>query len=161
MTTKGKLRNRDVMGQNPNMRGYIRHPSDIPIEYQEDKQDSGVSQERLHDISRSGLSFSSARELSPGTVIIIRISCVQPSFVVRAQVAWCHREGGDFAVGVVFKEASDFFRVRMIEQICHIEQYKAEVLAKEGRELDGEQAAREWIHKFADGFPDLEDGSVS
>ena len=148
------------MGRSPNMRGYIRHPSDIPIEYQEDEQDSGVSQERLHDISRSGLSFSSARELSPATVITIRMPCVQPSFVVRGQVAWCHPEGEGFTVGVIFSESSDYFRVRMIEQICHIEQYKAEVLAREGRQLDGEQAAREWIHKFADEFPDLEPGMV-
>ena len=49
----------------------------------------------------------------------------------------------------------------MIEQICHIEQYKADVLAKEGRQLDVEQAAREWIYKFADDFPDLEEGLTS
>lgn len=149
------------MGRSPNKRSYIRHPSDIPIEYQEVERDAGVSQERLHDISKSGLSFSSARKLSPGTVITIRISYVQPDFEVRAQVAWCHREGEGFAVGVVFTQSSDYFRVRMIEQICHIEQYKADVLAKEGRQLDVEQAAREWIYKFADDFPDLEEGLTS
>lgn len=45
----------------------------------------------------------------------------------------------------------------MVEQLCHIEHYKAEVLAREGRQLDGEQAAREWIRKFAHGFPAIED----
>ena len=143
------------------MRSYIRHPSDIPIEYQEDTQYSGVSQERLNDISKGGLSFSSARKLSPGSVITIRFSCVQPEFEARVQVVWCHREGGGFVIGVAFTEASDVYRVRMIEQICHIKQYRAEVLATEGRQLDGEQAAREWIHKFADDFPDFEDGAVS
>jgi len=155
------VKSRDAMGRSQNMRSYIRHPSDIPIEYQEDEQDSGISQERLHDISKSGLSFSSARELSPGTVITISISYVQPDFEVRAQVAWCHREGDGFVVGVVFTESSDIFRVRMIEQICHIEQYKAEVMATEGRQLDGEQAASEWIHKYADDFPGLEDITAS
>jgi len=49
----------------------------------------------------------------------------------------------------------------MIEQICHIRQYRAEVLATEGRQLDGDQAAREWIQKFADDFPSFEDATVS
>ena len=149
------------MGRSLNMRSYIRHPSDIPIEYQEDERDLGVSQERLNDISKSGLSFSSTKKLSPGSVITIRISYVQPNFQARAQVAWCRREGESFVIGVVFTESSDGFRVRMIEQICHIEHYKAEVLATEGRQLDGEQAAREWIHKFADDFPCLEDGTAA
>jgi hypothetical protein len=41
----------------------------------------------------------------------------------------------------------------MVEQLCQIEDYKAKVLAGEGRLLDGEQAAREWIRKFARRFP--------
>ena len=149
------------MGRSLNMRSYIRHPSDIPIEYQEDERDLGISQERLNDISKSGLSFSSTKKLSPGSVITIRISYVQPNFQARAQVAWCRREGEGFVIGVVFTESSDGFRVRMIEQICHIEHYKAKVLATERRQLDGEQAAREWIHKFADDFPCLEDGTAA
>ena len=139
------------------MRSFIRHPSDIPIEYQADEEGSGVSQEHLNNISNGGLSFSSARMLQPGTVITIRISHVQPDFEARGQVAWCRPEDEGFVVGVAFIELDDLFRLRMVEQICHIERYKAEVLANEGRQLDGEQAAREWIQKYADGFPGLDD----
>ena len=143
------------------MRSYIRHPSDIPIEYQEDKQDAGVSQERLNDISKGGLSFSSAKELSPGRLITIRFSCVQPDFEARAQVVWCHREAGGYVIGVVFKESSELSRVRMIEQIFHIRQYRADDLATEGRQHHGEQAASQRIHKLADDIPNFEDAAVS
>ena len=143
------------------MRSFIRHPSDIPIEYQADEEGPGVSVEHLTDISNGGLSFTSANELSPGTVLTIRISHVQPDFEARAQVVWCHPEGMHYAVGVAFVESGDLYRMRMVEQICHIEHYKAEVLAKEGRRLDGEQAAREWIEKFAHLFPLLEKEPVS
>ena len=143
------------------MRSCIRHPSEIPVEYQEDEQDAGITQERLNDISKGGLSFSSANELSPGRVITIRFSCIQPDFEARAQVVWCHREAGGYVIGAVFKGSSELYRVRMIEQICHIRHYRADVLATEGRQLDGEQAASEWIHKFADGFPNFEDGARS
>jgi len=139
------------------MRSYIRHPSDIPIEYQADEKNAGISQDQLHDISPGGLSFSSARALDPGTLISIRISCVQPGFKARAQVVWCRRDSNGFLIGVAFIERGDLFRARMVEQICHIEHYRAEVLASEGRRLDGEQAAREWIQKFAVDFPELED----
>jgi hypothetical protein len=42
----------------------------------------------------------------------------------------------------------------MVEQLCHIEHYRKEVRDTEGRILDGEAAAREWISKFAAKFPD-------
>ena len=60
-------------------------------------------------------------------------------------------------MGVAFTEPDDLFRVRMVEQLCHIEHYKAEVLAREGRRLNGEQAAREEVGKFAHQFPALEE----
>ncbi|VAW83001.1 hypothetical protein MNBD_GAMMA13-1250 [hydrothermal vent metagenome] len=135
------------------MRSYIRHPSDIPIECQADEQAEGASQERLNDISAGGLSFNSTRALKAGSQITIRITNVEPDFIARAQVVWCRAEGGGFVIGVTFADSSDLFRARMVEQVCHIEHYKAEVLAAEGRQIDGEQAAQEWIQKFAPVFP--------
>ncbi len=139
------------------MRSFIRHPSDIPIEYQADDDNAGVSHERLNNVSTGGLSFSSSREIAPGTLITIRVPTVEPGFEARARVAWCQSIGEGFVVGVAFCEPDDLFRVRMVEQLCHIEHYKADVLAREGRQLNGEQAAREWIRKFAHRFPVLEE----
>lgn len=145
-----------LAGQRSGMRSFIRHPSDIPIEYQVDARNAGIRQERLNNISPGGLSFCSARELRPGTLITLRITHVQPDFEASAQVAWCHPDGGAFRIGVAFRNVDDLFRVRMVEQICHIEQYRAEILASQGRQLDWEQAAREWIREFAKEFPGLE-----
>jgi hypothetical protein len=41
----------------------------------------------------------------------------------------------------------------MIEQICHIEHYRKEVKLAEGRELSSEEAADEWIKRYAGDFP--------
>lgn len=139
------------------MRSFIRHPSDIPIEYQADESGSNIEHEHLNDVSRGGLSFSATHRMVPGTLITIRIGDVEPDFEARAKVAWCRPDGENFIVGVAFTESSDLFRMRMVEQICHIEHYKASVLATEGRHIDGEQAAREWIQKYAHGFPVFED----
>jgi hypothetical protein len=139
------------------MRSFIRHPSDIPIEYQADDNNAGVSHERLNNVSTGGLSFSSSREIAPGTLITIRVPTVEPGFEAHAQVAWCRSTGDGFVVGVAFTGPDELFRVRMVEQLCHIEHYRAEVLAREGRQLNGEQAAREWIRKFAHRFPVFEE----
>lgn len=137
------------------MRSYIRHPSDIPIEYQMDVSANSERRERLNNISEGGLSFRSGQALPVGSVITIRISEVHPDFEAKAQVVWCRRRGPIFEIGVAFVTAADLFQVRMVEQICHIEQYKADVLSREGRRLNGEQAAREWIEKYAEDFPQL------
>ena len=137
------------------MRSYIRHPSDIPIEYRADSGCSAANRDRLRNIGQGGLAFRSGCALPVGTAITLRISRVQPDFEVRGQVVWCRAESGVFEIGVAFLNPSDLFQVRMVEQICHIEQYKADVLASEGRRLNGEQAAQEWIQKFAGDFPQL------
>jgi hypothetical protein len=139
------------------MRCYIRHPSDIPIEYQTDENGGAVSQEHLNNVSNGGLSFTCSRKLAPGSLLVIRIATVEPQFEARAQVVWCQPEDDAYVTGVAFTESGDLFRMRMVEQLCHIEHYKAEVLANEGRQLDGEQAAREWIDKFAHAFPLLDE----
>ena len=43
--------------------------------------------------------------------------------------------------------------LRMVEQICHIEHYRNELLQTEGREISSEVAAKEWIEKYAHTFP--------
>ena len=43
----------------------------------------------------------------------------------------------------------------MIEQICHIEHYRKEVARVEGRELSTQEAASEWISRYASDFPAL------
>ena len=59
-------------------------------------------------------------------------------------------------MGVSFVDPDDAFRTRMVEQICHIEHYKKEILEKEGRELTGEEAALEWIKRYAGRFPSID-----
>ena len=134
------------------MRSYIRHPSDIPIEFCRERVSASETR-KLHDVSCGGLSFSAATPLEPGAVIRIRIAHVEPAFEAPCRVTWCRRHNEHYLIGVEFLDAQDDYRARMVEQICHIEHYKKEVLEREGRLLSGEQAAHEWIHKYAQDFP--------
>ena len=56
-------------------------------------------------------------------------------------------------VRLEFISKDTLFVARMVEQVCHIEQYKQDIAAKEGRILSGEEAAREWIERYAASFP--------
>ena len=139
------------------MRNYIRHPSNIPIDFQLEEI-AEENSENLKNFSVGGLSFGSEHALSVGTIISIRIPLIQPVFQAVGRVSWCRPENDQFEVGIEFLDKDDMFRTRMVEQICHIEQYRQEVLDKEGRNLNSKEAAQEWIQKFAPQFPGSEDG---
>lgn len=138
------------------MRSFIRHPSNIPIDFQlEELVVEG--NEYLKNVSIGGLAFNSKSKLDIGSVIRIKIPLVQPVFQALGRVTWCRPEDDHFEVGIEFLDENDTFRARMVEQICHIEDYKQEVLRKEGRKLSGEEAASEWIQRYAVKFPSSED----
>jgi hypothetical protein len=134
------------------LREYIRHPTDIPISYDLEKVVSD-RKEYLRNISEGGLCFRSDISIEPGSVINIRIPLKDPAFAIEGIVVWCKKSNERHDVGVQFADASTKFRARMIEQVCHIEHYKADVFEKEGRVLSGEEAAAEWIGKHAETFP--------
>ena len=134
------------------MREYIRHPADIPIEFQQDGPAPSHS-ETLTNISEGGLAFHSHNALAVGAVIMIRIALYQPAYQARARVAWCRPTDNGFDIGAELLDPDDVFRARMVEQLCYIEHYKQLVLRTQGRQLSGQDAALEWIGKFAARFP--------
>jgi len=138
------------------MRKYIRHPSDIPIEISQTEYDQ-LSTENLRDISFGGLSFCAKEALPLGRLIKIRIPVVEPPFETLAKVVWCERQDGAYEIGVELDNHDDAYRARMIEQVCHIEHYKQQVLTEQGRSLTGAEAALEWIAKYADSFPKIDE----
>ena len=136
----------------PDLRRFIRHPADICIEV-ELSSVVAVQTEYLSDISEGGLCFKSKVDLPRGTLLKIRIPLVRPTFETNGRVVWSSGLEHFFTIGVVFLHHRDVFRTRMVEQVCHIEHYKREALAQDGRTLTSEQAAMEWIEKYAADFP--------
>ncbi len=143
------------------MRQFIRHPSGIPISYclgQARKKLAAVQRDffasdRLRDVSRGGLCFNADCPVRKGTPIHIEIAINSPPYSAEGTVAWCKPEGDHFAVGVHFDEPSTRYSIRMVEQVCHIEHYRTSVKESEGRELSSEEAASEWVDKYAAEFP--------
>ena len=135
-------------------RRFIRHPADIPIEYS--LRDASASRHPyLTDVGYGGICFRADTRIEPGTRIHIRIPVGDPAFEAEGVVVWCRRRQERFQVGMQFDEETTRFSVRMVEQICHIEQYRKDMLKREGRYLSGAQAAAEWVKNHAADFPAL------
>jgi len=134
------------------MRSYIRHPTGMPISVRPDDSSDGCP-ESLNNIGYGGLSFTSQAPLIPGAMVSLSVSIPHGEVESRGRVAWCRERLDGFEVGVEFMDAGDFYTVRMVEQVCHIENYRGQELEQQGRKLTCEQAAKEWIEKYAADFP--------
>jgi len=135
------------------MRQFIRHPTEIPIQIRRDRRRKAATPP-MRNVSLGGLAFQSEMPFEPGSVVLLRIPTVRPQFSTRARVVWCQAASGAFEVGVEFLDVEDAYRGRMVEQVCYIEQYRREALKKEGRRLTPNEAAEEWIARYASDFPD-------
>lgn len=133
------------------MREFIRHPMSVPISVE--RASAAPEIDQLQDISEGGLCLRSARFIPPRQHVHLSIDVCQPQFEAEGTVVWCRRCGKDYDVGVQFDDEHTRFAMRMIEQMCHIEDYRRRVATDEGRELDAETAANEWIAKYAADFP--------
>jgi c-di-GMP-binding flagellar brake protein YcgR len=136
------------------MRQYIRHPLDVKIEIR-CSPDHDFVKHSTQNISFGGLAFCSENAVEPGSIISLLFTYLEPPFeVAEAQVMWYQKTGSNYLIGIRFHNPDDAFRVRQIEQICHIESYRKKVELNENRKLTAEEAAKEWIGRYASSFPD-------
>jgi hypothetical protein len=135
------------------MRRFIRHPSNIPIRVDVLEQGRQASKPEMVNVGKGGLCFLSSLAVSRGKKVHISIPIQLSPFEVVGRVAWCHENNDKFIVGVSFEDEAAEFSVRMVEQVCHIEQYRLEQKENYGRELTSDEAASEWVEKYAASFP--------
>ena len=141
------------------MREFIRHPSSVPIQLEELDSELHFGINTLNNVSFGGVSCLCASPVEKGKTVRMRVECVNPDFEITGKTVWCKAKDNAYEIGIEFIVSKDqVFLLRMIEQICHIEHYRNEVLRNEDRILSSEDAAREWIKKYADNFPETRHG---
>lgn len=132
------------------MRNYIRHPTSIPIHVSTGTQNS--ADVIVKNLSAGGLSFITDIPVKVGSVVDLFIPCINPDYQGEGVIVWRRSQPPEgFEVGVRFANDDEYFRVRMVEQVCQIEEYRQQ-LAAAGREISSEEAAHEWITRFASDF---------
>lgn len=146
------------MPSNTTIRKFIRHPTDVPItvtlDWVDDENDETVDQ-TITNVSLGGLAFVSEKPITVLERVKVSIPVLNQENNLVGNVVWCEKSDNGYEIGIEFEKSRDVFRLRMIEQICHIEHYRKEILRVEGRELSAGEAAREWISKYAGDFPAL------
>lgn len=139
------------MRDNPR-REFLRHAVDVPLEVTH--AGPSVRQHRGVNVSFGGLSFTFEEPLAIDEIVTVRVPSVKPPFEATGRVVWSRPENGKYLVGIQFLDAEAAFRARMVEQVCFIENYRKAMLEQEGRTLSTDEAATEWIEKYAGKFPD-------
>ena len=133
-------------------RQFIRHPTTIPIEF---NVSGAVEKINVKDVGLGGLCFACSHRIDTGEQIHIVIPVCQPEFDAKGIVRWCKQDGIHFLIGVAFQQEDVSFSVRMMEHICHIEDYRSQLKQNQGIELTSEQAATQWIAEYAHDFPQM------
>lgn len=140
-------------------RKYIRHPSDVPIQvtlnWVEDDVDTHPC-DKLNNVGLGGLSFKSPQGLPTGQSVGVSFPILNQKQNLVGIVKWNKKIDDGFEIGLEFEDVDELFRIHMIEQICHIEHYRQEMDLQEGRSLSIDQAAQEWITRYAGKFPGIE-----
>ncbi|MBJ7539221.1 PilZ domain-containing protein [Marinomonas transparens] len=130
---------------------FVAHPKDLPLEITliEDQPFPQINRERSGFI---GITYFTSRPFDNGRSVRITLEEIDPNFCVSGRVAWCNKEVDGYQIAIEFPTKEECYSVRMIEQLSQIEHYRRQAKS-EGRRLNYNEAAAEWIQKFAANFP--------
>ncbi len=136
--------------------GFIYHPHGFPLEY---KRIWFAWRQQTQDPSETsdmGLIFRAEKYFRPGATLELTIPLHNETEKFRGKVVMVRNMGEHFEIGLWLQRRADASRVRIVEQICHIEVYLKEKKYREGPyALNRDRAAAEWITKYASTVPSL------
>lgn len=124
------------------MREFIRQNAGIPVEIVHDGERYKYI---LENVSLGGLACQGSLMIAVNTLVEVRMRLLIPEYISQGRVVWCKKSDDLFELGIGHCGDKDKARLHMIEQISNIEHYRNDIRIAEGRNLDGEQAAREWV----------------
>ncbi len=130
-------------------------PIQVSLDWVNDIQDEDINPcDTLHNVSLGGLAFKSPRGLPIGQLVSVKFPQLNKNIKLSARVIWDKKDESGFKIGLEFNNPHELYRLRLIEQICHIEHYRLEIEHHEKRHLSSEEAVREWISQYAKHFPE-------
>lgn len=130
---------------------FVAHPKDLPLDIKiiEDQFFPTVGTDRLGFV---GITYLAPYAYHAGTSVRITLQEIDPHFCVTGRIAWCDKEQDEYRIAIEFPNNDDCYCVRMVEQLSQIEHYRRQA-KHQGRRLNYNEAAAEWIQQFAASFP--------
>lgn len=130
---------------------FVAHPKDLPLEITliEDQTFPVNTEEKLGFV---GITCLAANHYESGRSVRVTLEEIDPNFCVTGRIVWCDKELGEYRIAIEFPIKDECYCVRMVEQLSQIEHYRRQAKTQ-GRRLNYNEAAAEWIQKFAASFP--------
>ena len=137
-------------------RNFIRHLLVNPLEFKIEDEDK-FEKTKTIDVSEGGLLFMSKRDVAPDTLIKIQMPIYDKVYEIKAKVVHVNKDKGMglYKVGVSFVNYADAFKVKLIEQIYLIEEYRVLRSLQLGKEMSLQEASEEWIKRYSERFEKL------
>lgn len=138
-------------------RRFIRHPICYPLEFEHAPKKIRERTKTLN-VSEGGLLFLSRHTLKKNEIIILKMPLQDKVFRVKAKVMHSTKDSENkdlFNVGVSFYRYSDAFKVKLVEQIYLIDEYRMLRSLQLGHELSMQKASEEWIKRYSKRFARL------
>ncbi|MBN1687575.1 MAG: PilZ domain-containing protein [Candidatus Omnitrophica bacterium] len=137
-------------------RKFYRHPLCMPIQYQ-DLISKNLERSSSVDLSEGGMCVLGNRFIAKGTRVQVKVPVGDQIFQIVGQIAYCNRVSSldRYRIGVEFLDQTSVFRTKLAVQVHEIQQYRKRVSSEIGRDVSEEEAARQWIEKYAQHFSSL------
>lgn len=138
-------------------RHFIRHPICHPLEFEHAPKKIKERTKTLN-ISEGGLLFLSRHPLKKDDLIILKMPLQNKIFRVKAKVMHITKDSEShslFNIGVSFYRYSDAFKVKLVEQLYLIDEYRVLRSLQLGREVTMQEASEEWIRRYSKRFARL------
>jgi hypothetical protein len=138
-------------------RHFIRHPICYPLEFEYPPKKM-IERTRTLNVSEGGLLFASKNKLRRGELIILKMPIRNKVFRIKAKVMHSTRDPENtrsFNIGVSFFRYSDAFKVKLVEQLYLIDEYRILRSLQLGYEISMEKASEEWVKRYSKRFARL------
>lgn len=138
-------------------RHFIRHPIALPLSYEilmsRTKKIKG-ERTKTTNLSIGGLLFPAKYPAKPGDILAIKMPFEDKVFNVKAKVVRCsdNPQTKLYDVAVKFFRLYEAFKVKMIEQVYLISEYRDLLSLQKGKDVSLEEASREWIKRYSERF---------
>lgn len=151
-------------------RRFIRHPLCFPLTYKiiepgnrKSLSKSGKAciepsgkgkRSRSINIGMGGLLFAAKKPVKIGSVIMITMPFQDKVFNVRAKAVHCDKnpETNLYNIGAEFNRIGAAYKVKLVEQLYLISEFRDLRGIELGRELSLEKASKEWIDRYSARF---------
>ena len=141
---------------NTAIRRHIRHVTGIPIEVSIDYDHNYCAEgENIANFSLGGLCFIASDRMEINESIQVRCPVLNEDHCLDGRVVWCNKTAKGYEVGLEFDDPEEVERLKVVEQICQIESFRLDLEKRESRILSSEQAAKEWMSRYAGEFSAL------